>query len=129
MNRRGFLGSLLALGAAALAPITARTEWIRARFITRAVVLNEEWMCGVEPAAGDGFYVAFVHPSLERELREVRGRYRWEAAWRRYRIARREGVEGEMVAIEVLERFAEPAYRPEIGTLGGLRIIPQGVPA
>lgn len=118
MNRRGFLASLAALAAAPFMPVVRRsTEFIRARFITRSVILNEAWMAAAERGYG---YVAFVHPSIAQELWEMSGRGRWEVAWRRYRVARREGVCGYLPPNAILERFTEaPALTVPRGALGG----------
>lgn len=51
MNRRTFMTGLPALGAALAAPFRAKAagrERIAATFQTRAVVLNEHWMAGIE---------------------------------------------------------------------------------
>jgi hypothetical protein len=113
MNRRGFLGALAGLAAALVAPAVQARDYIDARFFTRAVNLNEDWMVGVDMAKGEDFYVAFCHPSLEYDLRRLTARHEWYEAWREYREAVRwfrdtgEG-HGELTIREVRDRYFAP---------------------
>lgn len=51
-------------------------------------------------------YIAFIHPKA---LLDFQPRVRWTAAWRQYRIARRDSGYAEISAQRVMELFAEPA--------------------
>lgn len=123
MNRRGFLSSIL---AAVLAPWAARAKAIPARFITRSVILNEAWMAGIEPE--DGNYVAFIHPTCWRDIREYGARGRWEIAWHDYRVALSAQRCSPMSARDVLARFGPKnpgpdGVGPEIGFFESVRFI------
>lgn len=120
MNRRSFFASIAALAAGVLLPLAKARRLIDARFFTRAVVLNESWMARVEPC-----YVVFAHPDVETDLREMYARWRWVAAWRAYRVARRENVCGYLPPCAVLARFGPqpPSVRAEIGRFDGVRIL------
>lgn len=124
MNRRGFFASLAALAAGALLPVAKVRDqlgargWIKTRFFTRKVIVF-----GAEPS-----YIAYIHPSLERDLREMCARGEWAQAWRAYRVARRENVCGYLPARLVWERFSIPRSLGSVGEIGsfdGIKIITQ----
>jgi hypothetical protein len=70
-------------------------------------------------------YAVFLHPENWRSINEYAPRGRWEWAYRRYRVARQEGVCGYLEPRAIVERFAMEK-RPipmEVGRYEGIRFI------
>lgn len=100
MNRRGFLGTLLGVAAAIVAPFTAAKPSAAAEMLTgwktffTAAKLNQDWLC-------------VVHPSIEADIRTMAARSKWQAAWHH---ARTIGIGREATPQHILHVFRE--YRP-----------------
>lgn len=132
MKRRGFLATLMGALAAPFVradvavPLTSKDgevalAGLRARH-ARALLDNAYLACNPP-------YIAFIHPSWLRDIKDLDARGRWRTAWRRYRLARREAVCGYLPSPLVMERFADappPAMNGEIGSVEGIRLIQAG---
>lgn len=103
-TRRDFLKAGAALAAGAALPLPPEQVWEIGPTMTLAD-LQRILRKAAMPAVDE--YVAFVHPSNWRSIREYEARGRWELAYRRYRIARRENVCGYLPPREIIQRFTE----------------------
>jgi hypothetical protein len=125
MNRRNFIRSAAALAAATALPTPPSKDAIAQamaslRFVLEenARLFNDNWMC-------------VIHPSAWVNVREIAARCRWEFAYRRYRIALRDGRCESLDAREILEQFhdrraTDIGSRPlsgELGRIEGIRFI------
>lgn len=114
MNRREFLGTLGVVAALPILPALGARETY-----TWAVTCEDVARKVIRPMGGmGGDYVAFIHPGTWRSIVEYGARYRWEIAWRNYRVARRENVCGYLAPRQVLERFAPPSDALVAGEVG-----------
>jgi hypothetical protein len=121
-TRREFLRSVGLLAALpGLFPLIPAGE----KFTKSGMQLLMEHMRRAHVEAYDGFYTMFVHPIIWRDVCEYEPRGRWEWAYRRYRVARQEGVCGYLEPRAIVERFAmkEMPIPMEVGQYESFRFI------
>lgn len=122
MKRRDFLKA----GAAGAASVTIPLDVfaLNERALTREMLRS--MMAPMAEHAIEQPYHAFLHPATWKRIREFEHRTYWKHAWRRYRLARREGVCGYLSAHDVWDRFHPPVHpafaHGEIGRYVGIRI-------
>lgn len=71
---------------------------------------------------GEPAYVLFVHPDVERDLRDIVARERWYLAYRAFRLARPQENLGPQA---ILEKFGHGSLLAgELGELGAVGCLP-----
>lgn len=116
MNRRGFLGVLFSALAAPFVPalkpkplefgFVENFRWVESAGFNRAADLNEQW-------------VAFIHPDIERDIRDMAAREAWAHAHRSWRVA---GCP-ELGPREIRARYRAVAMPAETGRIKSFRFI------
>lgn len=115
MNRRGFLVTLAGLAAAVVAPFAAAKQLTLADHLVN-------WKVMLKPAVLNDAWVCILHPSEERDLRQMAARSEWQAAWTH---ARKIGIANKATPQHVLRVFREhdPFVAARFGRVEGVRYI------
>ena len=88
MDRRGFLRAAFGLGAAPFLPMPVLGNDGPWGFVPIS------WYAGQRITTDEvGSYIAFVHPNVERDLRDMAARDQWRDAYREWRRAGRPPIE------------------------------------
>lgn len=73
-----------------------------------------------QAAINEGYYTVLVHPRTWADIRALAARESWRAAWRAYRLARRDSLVSELSPREIAVRFATRELDAETGRFVGL---------
>ena len=122
MDRRGFLTASAALAATVAAPVGSLPVDTAARSGLGLSILKQVDGLVEAQQAMNGYYVAFMHPTCLRDLRDAEARDRWRGAYRAWRVASREGYL-PYDPRAVLRDFGKPPFGGTLGRVEGFNIV------